>query len=63
MAMNVQFDDATLGADDDGEGKESIIAEINITPLTDVFLVMVVIFMVTALAEVDQTRKQVEQKQ
>src|SRR5262249_40232280 len=38
-----------------------LFAEINITPLTDVFLVMVVIFMVTALAEVEQTRK--EQKQ
>jgi len=47
--------------DDSEEGAESIFAEINITPLTDVFLVMVVIFMVTALAEVEQTRK--EQKQ
>ena len=51
------------GADDDGseDGNDSLFAEINITPLTDVFLVMVVIFMVTALAEVEQTRK--EQKQ
>ena len=53
MAMNVQFDDATLGADDDGEGKESIIAEINITPLTDVFLVLLIIFMVTSTAIVE----------
>ena len=53
MAMNVQFDDATLGADDDGEGKESIIAEINITPLTDVFLVLLIIFMVTSTALVE----------
>ena len=40
-------------ADDGGgdEGGESIFAEINITPLTDVFLVMLIIFMVSALAE------------
>jgi biopolymer transport protein ExbD len=49
--------------DDSEEGGESIFAEINITPLTDVFLVMVVIFMVTALAEVEQTRKQQKQQQ
>lgn len=46
---------------DGDEGGDSLFAEINITPLTDVFLVMVVIFMVTALAEVEQTRK--EQRQ
>jgi biopolymer transport protein ExbD len=38
--------DADEGDGDDG----SIFAEINITPLTDVFLVMVIIFMVSALA-------------
>ena len=49
-------------SDDMGEeGGDSLFTEINITPLTDVFLVMVVIFMVTALAEVEQSRK--EQKQ
>lgn len=39
-------------ADDVGgeDGGDSIFAEINITPLTDVFLVMVIIFMVSALA-------------
>ncbi|MFT3696480.1 MAG: biopolymer transporter ExbD [Kofleriaceae bacterium] len=47
--------------DDAEDGNDGIFAEINITPLTDVFLVMVVIFMVTALAEVEQTRKQVAQ--
>jgi len=38
--------------DDDGsgEGTESIVAEINITPLTDVFLVLLIIFMVTSTA-------------
>ncbi len=59
-------------ADDVGEG-ESIFAEINITPLTDVFLVLVIIFMVSALAvqverehekqhQVDE-QKQVQQDQ
>ena len=46
------------GGDDAEEASDGIFAEINITPLTDVFLVMVVIFMVTALAEVENTRKQ-----
>jgi biopolymer transport protein ExbD len=53
-------------ADEPGEG-ESIFAEINITPLTDVFLVMLIIFMVSALAVRQQTRSQqrkiVEQQQ
>ena len=31
----------------DGEADEGIVAEINITPLTDVFLVLLIIFMVT----------------
>jgi biopolymer transport protein ExbD len=55
--------------DEDGQ---SIFAEINITPLTDVFLVMVVIFMVSALAvqvernqekKVEQQQKEQEQEQ
>jgi biopolymer transport protein ExbD len=47
------------------EGGEPIFAEINITPLTDVFLVMVIIFMVSALAvQVERNQeKRVEQKQ
>jgi len=32
----------------DGDESEAIIAEINITPLTDVFLVLLIIFMVTS---------------
>ena len=32
----------------EGEDSEEIIAEINITPLTDVFLVLLIIFMVTS---------------
>lgn len=49
--------------DESGEG---IFAEINITPLTDVFLVMVIIFMVSALAvqvERNQEKKVEERKQ
>ena len=52
--------------DEDPSDEGGLFAEINITPLTDVFLVMVVIFMVTALAEVEQTRnkqKQITQQQ
>ena len=53
MAMGVQLDDGTAEADSDGEGKETIVAEINITPLTDVFLVLLIIFMVTSTAIVE----------
>lgn len=52
--------------DDAEEGGESIFAEINITPLTDVFLVMVIIFMVSALAvqvEARQEKKKISQAQ
>jgi biopolymer transport protein ExbD len=34
-----------MGGDDGGE--EEIVAEINVTPLTDIFLVLLIIFMVT----------------
>ena len=47
--------------DDDGggdEGGEAIFAEINITPLTDVFLVMLIIFMVSALAVQAEARRE-----
>lgn len=47
--------------DADGEedgGGESIFAEINITPLTDVFLVLVIIFMVSALAVQVEARQE-----
>ncbi len=35
------------GSDDDGGG-DGVFAEINITPLTDIFLVLLIIFMVTS---------------
>ena len=39
---------------EDGEvGADSVVAEINITPLTDVFLVLLIIFMVTSTALVE----------
>ncbi|MBK7858343.1 MAG: biopolymer transporter ExbD [Archangiaceae bacterium] len=37
-----------MGGDDDGSGSEGVFAEINITPLTDIFLVLLIIFMVTS---------------
>ena len=46
MAIGKLPDDDSGGDD----GGEAIFAEINITPLTDVFLVMLIIFMVSALA-------------
>ena len=50
--------------DDDGDGGgQSIFAEINITPLTDVFLVMVIIFMLTSLAVQVQAKKEKSQAQ
>jgi biopolymer transport protein ExbD len=50
----------------DDAGGESIFAEINITPLTDVFLVLLIIFMVSALAvqvEAKQEKKKVKVEQ
>ncbi len=52
MGMGVQLDDGNHGGDE-GETNESIVAEINITPLTDVFLVLLIIFMVTSSAIVE----------
>ena len=53
MSMSVQLDDGSADGDGDGEGRETIVAEINITPLTDVFLVLLIIFMVTSTAIVE----------
>jgi biopolymer transport protein ExbD len=55
MAIGKLPDDEAVG--DDGGG-ESIFAEINITPLTDVFLVMLIIFMVSALAVQVEARRE-----
>jgi biopolymer transport protein ExbD len=51
---------------DEADENAGIFAEINITPLTDVFLVMVIIFMVSALpeqAEADLKQQEVEDVQ
>jgi biopolymer transport protein ExbD len=64
MAMAIgKLPDEEAGGD---EGGESIFAEINITPLTDVFLVLLIIFMVSALAvqvEAKQVKKKTEKIQ
>ena len=39
--------------DDDDDLDDGVVAEINITPLTDVFLVLLIIFMVTSTAMVE----------
>src|SRR5256885_13080449 len=39
--------------DDTGEGGPAVFADINITPLTDIFLVLLIIFMVTSTALVE----------
>ncbi len=53
MGMSIQLDDSSTETEGESEGKESIVAEINITPLTDVFLVLLIIFMVTSTAIVE----------
>jgi biopolymer transport protein ExbD len=53
MGMNVQLDDGGAHGDDADVGNETVVAEINITPLTDVFLVLLIIFMVTSTAMVE----------
>jgi biopolymer transport protein ExbD len=54
MGMNVQLDEGTTeDGGSEGIGSESVVAEINITPLTDVFLVLLIIFMVTSTALVE----------
>ena len=39
------------------ESSESIMADINITPLTDIFLVLLIIFMITTSAMIDSAAK------
>jgi biopolymer transport protein ExbD len=44
----------SLGSNDDASG---IVAEINITPLTDIFLVLLIIFMITSSAMIESGGK------
>src|SRR3954462_1876132 len=53
MGMNVQLDDGNATGEEADTGNEAVVAEINITPLTDVFLVLLIIFMVTSTALVE----------
>jgi biopolymer transport protein ExbD len=53
VGINVQIDDGSAGSEDGEVGADSVVAEINITPLTDVFLVLLIIFMVTSTALVE----------
>jgi biopolymer transport protein ExbD len=54
MGINVQLEESNLlGEEAIDTGSESVVAEINITPLTDVFLVLLIIFMVTSTALVE----------
>jgi biopolymer transport protein ExbD len=53
MGMNVQLDDGHGAVEEAEAPVESVVAEINITPLTDVFLVLLIIFMVTSTALVE----------
>jgi biopolymer transport protein ExbD len=48
---------ATRLLTDAGDGDEPIVAEINVTPLTDIFLVLLIIFMVTSTALMQQGSK------
>ena len=41
----------------DDNGDEGVVAEINITPLTDVFLVLLIIFMVTTSVVANQSKQ------
>jgi biopolymer transport protein ExbD len=47
---------ARLLTDDEADG-DAIVAEINVTPLTDIFLVLLIIFMVTSSALMQQGSK------
>ena len=53
MGANVQIEDASATPEDADVGADNVVAEINITPLTDVFLVLLIIFMVTSTALVE----------
>lgn len=52
MGSTINLEDGS-SAGEDGDVQETIVAEINITPLTDVFLVLLIIFMVTSTAIVE----------
>jgi biopolymer transport protein ExbD len=61
MATGKPRSDEGAGNADEEGGDDAIFAEINITPLTDVFLVMVIIFMISALAATVEAQEEKRQ--
>jgi biopolymer transport protein ExbD len=57
-----QPDGGDVEGDESGESVGGLFADINITPLTDVFLVMLVIFMLSALAVHTTDKQRLEQQ-
>jgi biopolymer transport protein ExbD len=55
MGINIQLDEGLAHGDEADVGAETVVAEINITPLTDVFLVLLIIFMVTSTAIIESS--------
>jgi biopolymer transport protein ExbD len=53
VGINVQLDDSAGGSEEGEVAADNVVAEINITPLTDVFIVLLIIFMVTSTALVE----------
>jgi biopolymer transport protein ExbD len=53
VGVNVQIEDTAATNEEADVGADNVVAEINITPLTDVFLVLLIIFMVTSTALVE----------
>src|SRR3569833_1697188 len=55
MGINVQMDESSVTGEEGGDGvsPESVVAEIIFTPLTDIFLVLLIIFLVTSTALVE----------
>lgn len=53
MGINIQVEEPSPVGEDADIGTEAVVSEINITPLTDVFLVLLIIFMVTSTALVE----------
>jgi biopolymer transport protein ExbD len=53
VGANVQIEDTSATNEDADVGADNVVAEINITPLTDVFLVLLIIFMVTSTAMIE----------
>ena len=58
MGLGTPRSQEGAGNADEESGEDGLFAEINITPLTDVFLVLVIIFMISALAVQAEAQEQ-----